>query len=291
MSRVAAHAPEPLLRAALRLGVGRDRLALCLHRAPERRRPGELLPAMALPAATLDRLVEFLVSLRPRDVARWLTISFDDGYEDSARWLLSRASRFPTVEFLFFVCPEKIERRVGYRWDLLEKRRRQGCAIVSPAEVIGAPGDPRWENERPELQGLADEEPFRLAGVEQCRSLQRLPNVDLGNHTNTHLPLANLGPRQVLAEYRRSALDFERLFGTQRHFAIPFGTPGLEYSAKHVTALRRLGDFQIWSTLGIPYRNELRRPGAVLPRLAVDGQLDWKRIAFVIAARALKSRL
>ncbi len=287
-SRLVAWAPGFSLRALLRAATGDERLALCLHRVPIRRRQAEGLPAMALPARALDSLLDLLLSVRPAATDRWLTVSFDDGYDDAARYVLSRAPFYPAVEFLFFVCPEKAERRVGFRWDLDELRARQGL----PAWDWGAGADPARENERPELQGLADLEEFRLADVETCRRIQRLPNAALGNHTNGHLLQSALTPAQAREEYRRSTRDFERLFGAQRHFAIPYGTPGLEFGEEHVRALQEVGDFQIWSTAGRSHPAQERRSGAaVLPRFAVDGTLGWRRTAFVVAARSLKARL
>src|SRR5205085_7432298 len=65
-----------------------------------------------------------------------------------------------------------------------------------------------------------------LAPIEQCREIQRLPNCALGNHTNSH-------QRPVLqedfaAEIEQSRRDFERLFGPQLHFAVPYGVPGVD---------------------------------------------------------------
>jgi hypothetical protein len=82
--------------------------------------------------------------------------------------------------------------------------------------------------------------------------------------------------------------DFERLFGRQRHFAIPFGVPRVDFTAQHVEDLRALGDFRIWSTEPRPFRTDER---AALPRFAVDGTRSWKETAVHIALHALRSRI
>src|SRR5205085_3631972 len=82
-----------------------------------------------------------------------------------------------------------------------------------------------------------------LAPIVLCRAIGRLPNAALGNHTNSH-------QRPVLsddfaAEIGRSRRDFERLFGRQEPFAIPYGVPGEDFSDEHVEGLE---DLVIWST-------------------------------------------
>lgn len=283
-SSAAAESSDRALRAMLRLALGERSLALCLHRIGPRRRPGELLPGLFIEEDKLDRLLEFLLSARPEP--GWLTLSIDDGYEDAARYVLSRGGRFPQVEFLYFVCPEKCERGAGFRWDLLETLQRRGRRFEAPEEFLSTGLDPARENARDDLRAVAALQEYRLASVELCRDLQRLPNVRLGNHTNAHLPQALLEDAEVEAEYRRSTADFERLFGPQEHFAFPFGTPGIEFTAAHLRSVRSLGEFTLWSCEGRPYRAWEREAGLVLPRMVVDGQLDWRATAALIAARS-----
>lgn len=134
-----------------------------------------------------------------------------------------------------------------------------------------------------ELRAEAD-----LAELDLCRAIQRLPNAALGNHTNRH-ERPTLG--RSADDFAESKRDFERLFGPQLHFAIPFGVPGVDFTRRHVEELRALGDFLIWSTEPRPFHARERRSGAVLPRFAVDGTRTWKETAVHIALHALRSRI
>lgn len=269
---------DGVLLKTLRASVGDRRVALCFHRVAARRRPGELQPKLTMAPDQIDRLIAFV-----RDaVQASLLVSFDDGYLDSAEYVLSRAPRFFGVEWLFFVCPQKTEQQAGFRWDLAEKR---GTLLLD------APVDLERENLRAELRELPLDPQFRLAPVELCRELQRLPRVALGNHTNVHHRPSLLDPAQARAEYAGSVRDFERLFGTPKHFAFPYGVPGTDFGAADVALVRSLGDFILWSTEPRPFHPRERRPGAVLPRFAVDGTRTWKETALQIAVHALRTRL
>ena len=87
-------------------------ITLCLHRVSSTHQN-----RMTMLEAELDRFVEGALAHNATST-RWLTLSFDDGYEDAGNYIESRARNFPSVEWLFFVCPEKVEKRAGFRWDL-----------------------------------------------------------------------------------------------------------------------------------------------------------------------------
>jgi peptidoglycan/xylan/chitin deacetylase (PgdA/CDA1 family) len=281
----AALLPEATVDALFRRWVGTQHVALCLHRVHQGpRRPTERLPEMSIPAGELDVFLDRALSTRPQADRPWLTVSFDDGYEDALRYVQARVRRYPQVEWLFFICPQKVEQQAGFRWDLVET----GAA---PPESEEGPVDVGAENERPELRALAQEDRFRLATVERCRELARLPGVSLGNHTNLHHKAVRLSAEQAAAEYESSHRDFERLFGPCAHFAFPFGTPEVEFRAEHVALARRLGRFLLWSTEARTYAPEERVDGAVLPRFAVDGRRSAQELMLWVAARALRYRL
>jgi hypothetical protein len=281
-------ADDRSLARLVRASLGERQVALCFHRVAERRRDGELIPKLTMPPAEIDRLIRFLLEAVGRSDG-WLTVSFDDGYLDSAEYILSRAPRFPEVEWLFFVCPEKTERQVGFRWDLAETRRRSNPGLDEDRIIFG-PVDLSSENLRSELVQLAGEPGFRLADVELCRRIQRLPNAALGNHSNVHQRPALLAFEQYRAEYQASTRDFHRLFGPPAHFAFPFGVPEHDFFAEHVDAVRRLGRFLIWSTEPRPFHARERSQGAVLPRFAVDGTRTWNELAAHIAIHAFRTR-
>jgi len=279
--RALSSADESSLATWVRRSLGGRRVALCFHRVADQRRQGELIPKLTMAAGGIDRLLRFLTA-----AAGPLTVSFDDGYRDSAEYVLSRAPAFPGLEWLFFVCPEKTERGAGFRWDLAETRRE-----AHENSILFAPVDVPSENLRADLLRTAREPRFEMASVELCREIQRLPNAALGNHSNVHHRPALLTPEQFAADCQASTGDFERLFGPQRHFAFPFGVPGVDFGAGHLAILRRLGRFLIWSTEPRPFQGWERTAGAVLPRFAVDGTRSWRETAVHIAAHALLSRI
>jgi len=292
---LAAMTGRALPRPALEVGVGAALaglgVSLCLHRVAERPRATDWQPGLAIAPSTLDDLLELLLSRRPGTSAHWLSLSFDDGYRDAAEYVRTRAARFPSVEFFFFVCPAKVERRAGFRWDLVEQRLIAGTPRAEALELLASPHLNATENTRADLRGLADVPEFAMATPDEVRALAALPNVIVGNHSNLHASPVTLPDAEAAADYRASRDDFERLFGRQRHFAFPFGTPQHHFQRRHVELLRALGDFTVWTTEARPYRLSERRPGAVLPRYPVDGQRSAAELAGWLAARALAYRL
>src|SRR5438105_1037277 len=273
------------LAGIFRRALGHRRLALCFHRIASVRRKGELLPKLTMAASEIDSMIDFLLVAARRD-DRWLTVSFDDGYRESAEYVLARAPRWPEIEWLYFVCRQKAERQVGFRWDLAEMHRRDDPSLDAES-IIFAPVDPAAENLRADLQKLAGRSEFSLADVDTCSRIQRLPNAELGNHTNVHHRPVLLRPDQFRAEMAASARDFTRLFGPAQHFAFPFGLPGVDFHKSHVDAVRELRPVEVWSTEPRPYQRREREEAAVLPRFAIDGTRDWRESVAHIAVRSL----
>lgn len=283
--------PGPALTPLLGRALEGLQVSLCLHRVAPRPRPTDWQRGLSMPADELDTLIELLLSSRPGRSDAWLSVTFDDGYRDAGEYVRTRAARFPQVEFLFFVCPEKAERRVGFRWDLVEERIKAGLPRAEAVALMKAPAELERENERAELAALTTHPDYALCTVAELGALAALPNVTLGNHTSLHLSSQKFPDEVVKADFERSTAAFTRLFGAPKHFAFPFGTPGLHFRERHVAWLRALGDFTLWSTEARPYRPEERTPQAVLPRFPIDGSQDARSHAGVIAAKALQFRL
>lgn len=270
--------PRPALEALLAGALQGLGVSLCMHRIAARPRPTDWQQGLSMPAPELDELIELLLAARP---AR-LSVTFDDGYRDAAGYIRARAPRFPQVDFVFFICPEKTELRAGFRWDLFEQSQRP--------ESMSAPADVANENHRPELRALGELDDYALSTIDELRALATIPNVQLGNHTSLHLSSAKSEDAVVKADFERSTAAFTRLFGAPPHFAFPFGTPRHHFEQRHVDWLRALGPFPIWTTEARPYRMEELGPGAVLPRFPVDGGRDARSLAGWIGARALAFR-
>ncbi len=284
-------APAPLLGLALGYALTGRRLALCLHRVAEKTPMHATHPELFASPATLDALMGLLLSTRRGPHQGWLSLTFDDGYDDAVRYVASRARDFPGVEFLIFVCPEKLERRAGFRWDLAERALERGVPRERVMHQLDAPFALDAENERPELLELGDAAEYRLASLEELTELSHVPNVTLGNHTNVHAPATALALEVAREEYRRSTAHFERLFGPTRHFAFPFGTPGVHFDHRHVALLRELGEVVLWTTQACAYAPAERAPHAVLPRMPIDGRLGADSLAGLIAAHELNHRV
>jgi peptidoglycan/xylan/chitin deacetylase (PgdA/CDA1 family) len=291
VAKVGALLPRRLLKPLVRFTVGENQVALCLHRVSASRRPTDWQPYLTISPDELDALIELLLASRPDDQSRWLTVTFDDGYEDAAEYVASRAERYPSVEFLFFVCPEKTEKQTGFRWDLVEEALRSGKPLSQAATALNGEVDVEKENAREELKRVAQEPSYRLAEAKRLKELQKFENVLLGNHTNCHIKQTELTEEQAKTEYERSKAVFDRLFGEQRHFAFPFGTPNWEFNETHVRLLRGQGDFLLWTTERRPYAPNERGPSAVLPRFPVNGTWNHRAIATWIAARSLIFRV
>ena len=274
--------PAPALKGLLAGALHGLGVSLCLHRIAARPRPSDWQHGLSMPAPELDGLIELLLSSRPGRAKGWLQVTFDDGYCDAARYLRSRAARFPDVEFQFFICPEKAELRAGFRWDLVEATASQ--------DVMGAPASVAVENQRADLRGLCAQDDYALCTIDELEELGSIPNVQLGNHTSLHLSSTKFPDEVVHADFARSTAAFTRLFGAPRDFAFPYGTPRHHFEQRHVEWLRALGRFPIWTTEARPYRLQERQPGAVLPRFPVDGTQDARTLAGWIAARSLDFR-
>jgi hypothetical protein len=264
--------PDAQIWNLFRLATADLSISLCLHHVSRRSRD-----ELTISTAELDAFVAQASAIDRPGNRPWLTISFDDGYEDAWHYIATRAPRFPAVEWLLFVCPAKIERQSGFRWDL----------DVDDEE---SPADTLLENERDDLRSVVRLIDAHLATVAQCRLLQTFDNVQLGNHTNCHFRATSLPPERAALELLQSRADFERIFGRERHFAFPFGGYGTDFDDRHVELLRNTGESIIWSTVARPHIPRHRAPGAVLPRFAVDGRWSASQIAFWIALRSLRAR-
>lgn len=279
--------PTSALKQQLRTALEGRSVALCLHRVRALGSQEEVaLPEMSAKPEDLDALIETL--LEACGGRRGLTVSFDDGYRDSAEYLRTRARRYPEVEWLFFVCPQKVAMRAGFRWDAVEATWRAGDDLDLQRE-LDAPFDLEAENAREDLLAVGADDRYALVDVAECRALASLPNVSLGNHTNLHLRATRVPKPLLEAEYRASAQTFEALFGLAGHFAFPYGTPSIDFDEGAVRLAREAAlGATLWSTDARGFSDAERARGAVLPRFPIDGTWSWRASALRIAHRARK---
>jgi peptidoglycan/xylan/chitin deacetylase (PgdA/CDA1 family) len=287
-TRLGEQLPRPVLKASLGALLEGAALGLCLHRVSEG--PAGASP-LSIPARRLDELLELLLSSRPGEPRGWLTVTFDDGYADAARYVAERAPALPEVAFILFVCPEKVLRRAGFRWDLKERALRAGLSPAEAERLAEPPMTLAGENARPELLALGDAPEYRLVTTEALGQLAGQRNVEVGNHTNLHAVATALPLELVREDYRRSTALLEALLGAPpRHFAFPFGTPGTQLDHRHLEAARALGYARLWSTEARAWRPSELAPGAVLPRCPLDGRSSVEGLAGWLAAKLLNAR-
>jgi hypothetical protein len=270
--------PVPVLRVLLGRVLDGTHVAICLHRVDDGTSGASPMWETVIPADELDQLIGILVASRPSAGAPWLTVCFDDGYADATAYVESRLARFPNVKWLMFVCPEKLKKRAGFRWDL---------EAVSPDDRLGPPFDVRTENDRADLRELGDRADCRLVTIEDCRRVAKLPNVTLGNHTNCHFKQTQISLEDSRYDLENSRREFEELFGSTDHFAFPFGTPQKEFGEEHVRLAKGLGYKHVWSVDRRPYFPEEQ---GVLPRYPIFGTWPATKSALAILLQAAKWR-
>lgn len=272
--------PDRALREFARLSLAGFTVHLCLHRVLFSPRGGSHLRNTEITAVELDRLLTLLGGDAAADTPPAITASFDDGYADAVEYVRTRHSRFPNLNWEFFICPAKTRDRVGFRWDRADT-----------TQVIEEPFSVEQENRRADLSGLADRADCRLATVEQLRELVLLPRVALGNHTNCHFPLAQLDVTNCAREIHESRRDFAQLFGETRMFAFPFGVEGMHFGPEHVEMLTAEGYSRLYSVEPRPIRREAAQCSGVIPRFAVMGTWPSSRTALYISLVALREKV
>ena len=222
-------------------------------------------------------------------------MTFDDGYADSVAYVAASAPAHPGIQWLVFVCPEKLTRRAGFRWDHYELLRRRKEATKSFREFMAQDLDVARENLRPDLHEVGAHEEFRLATVDACLRIALLPNVSLGGHTNAHFNLCLLADDDAQKELRTSTEDFERTFARRlTHFSFPFGNPGEHFGDRHTAYMKYLRNPVMWSTQHRPYELTKERKEVetdVLPRFAFPGTWSGEQMVLWMSLQAIRARL
>ncbi len=281
---MAAALPKKTLRGVLNEATVGLNVALCFHRVLAVPRPFMLQPELAHTAKQLDTFLDIF-----RDVSHRLVMSFDDGYEDARAYIASRAPAHPDVRWLFMVCPAKLEERKGFSWDAF-KRGGQDDPLAF-AKMWEETADRAKEHRREDLAGLADDEEYRLSTIEQVAALADLPNVELGDHTDHHIPTAWMSADDVEAELTASKERFTRLFGPPKHFAFPYGTPDLYVLKRDIEIAKKTHAATTWTVDVQPYAVEDSVHGAVLPRFAWNSlEMTPKAMALYIAIKCAAHR-
>ena len=256
-------------------------VALCLHRVGKTRNLNTALPDLIICEEKLDKLLRNLaVAFELRDQSKpVLTVTFDDGYFDAYNFIFSRAKQYPQFNWIFFICPQKLLKRAGFRWDLYA-RTFNGEDLDN---FCFNNQNIKTENDRSDLKEVCASDIFSLASVADCRALIENPNVFLGNHTNCHFRTSCLSCDEARLEISESFADFAMLFGNCDHFAFPIGTPVKDFSKRDVDLVREVFTGKIWSLeQNISSRSHDGTWGT-FPRIGINGRLSLRAILFKIA--------
>ena len=220
----------------------------CLGHVPQEHDPSRLVVTPARFRAQVRALLgrgyefgtvsQFAERLRRSGPPRGLcALTFDDGSVDNATLLPQLLSEL-SVPATLFVCPGLLGRPHPY---------------------------------------LAPEAGLRLMSQDELRAVSRLPQVEIGSHTNEHMDLDSASAEKAHRELASSKEALEELVGTSvSSFAYPF----CRYSPACPAAAERAGYTCAVTCEGrggwLPY--ELRREGVA----AWDG-----RLTFAIKSRGL----
>jgi hypothetical protein len=269
--------PERALRQLVKTRIADFEVNLCLHRVSQSTCTGGSPSDTVIGDTELDTLLKLLGCDTPSCGPPKVTASFDDGYADAVEYVQSHHARFPSVNWIFFVCPAKTRDRVGFRWDL-----KEGEGANEPPLSIDD------ENCRHDLRQLGDDARCNLATIEQLRLISNLPRVRLGNHTNCHFALSSFDRSTCQRELRKSRHDFEEMFGATDLFAFPFGVRHLHFGPEHVDLVAAEGYHAIYSVEPRPARLSQGGPAEVVPRFAVMGSWPATKVALYIALVAAR---
>jgi hypothetical protein len=259
------------------MGLDGAELYLCLHRVGYSS-SREVVETSITPEK-LDALLELLTGGSFVSRAKRIVASFDDGYADAVDYVLSRYERFPTVDWMFFVCPAKTRDRVGFRWD-----------AADPDAEKSMPLSVEQENRRASLKALGDAPSHRLATVEELKRVASLPRVTLGNHTNCHFALSMIPIEEARREFAQSKSDFDAIFGPSEHFAFPHGVPGKHFNSEHEELAFSCGYRYLYTTMPRPVRHLRGSRGQQISRFAVFGTWPVKKVALLIALISIRER-
>ncbi len=282
--------PESMLGFVYKLLVGKESISLCLHRVTRQRSKFNPYPPTTIEESKLDKIIEHSLPIHKK-TGSYFTLSFDDGYKDALEYYLKNKQQYSGAEWQFYICPIKSKVRSGFTWDFYEKSCEEGALHEDFSHFlkkIQAMNDNQRESL---LKDLGNDSRFLLAQPYEWKQISQDQNVILGNHSNFHLSFADLNEKNMLHEIEESIRDFNDLFGETQHFAFPYGTPYIRFTKRNVQALREKSNYIIWSTAEYSYQKKERSLGNVMPRIVVDGTLEWQEVFMYIAVRSTITRV
>ena len=191
-----------------------------------------------------------------------LCITFDDGYQDNARWALPvlQEHKIPAT---FFVTTGYMN--TGMMWNdriiaairawpaptmdlreyglgVLELSGSRAAAVASllpSAKYLPVEERERVSNALFRASGAA---PTRvMMSAKEIRSLHDA-GMEIGGHTETHPILTAIPDAEAEAQIARNKQALEDILGvTMNSFAYPNGQPGVDFDRRHIAMARRCG--------------------------------------------------
>lgn len=181
------------------------------------KREGKILP-IVFHAATANEVSKTLSWLKKAGILSQVEITFDDGWKELKPTI--KVLQDFKVEATVFIAPgQTIKGRI---WtDGIDIKTRQRLY-------------PLTENERDlELKKLGVDTRRRILNEDEIRSIAKLHNIQIGNHTWSHLSATSLPEDEVVAEIRRAQEVLSEWCGYEpKRLAWPFGRGNAQLDLK-----------------------------------------------------------
>jgi peptidoglycan/xylan/chitin deacetylase (PgdA/CDA1 family) len=235
----------------------------------------EAIRRLATPV-TLDRIRESLAGARPLP-PRAVHLSFDDGYRSvltHALPLLDRAG----VPASVFVCRKASETQTLFWFDAMA--RHLGDARVVALCDSGGADWPVVLSDWSVPAGVGDV--LAPLSPEEVAELAAHDLVEVGSHTDAHLPLARLAPDRQRQEIGRAIEAIETWTGRRpRAFAYPIGRPNVDFDDRTVALVADAGvDLAFTTAAG---RCSRAHAALAQPRFVMVDGVDGAELAWRLA--------
>jgi len=209
---------------------------------------------------------------------RAVHITFDDGYRSVATRALPLLEAID-VPASVFICTRPVATGTHFWYDAMS--RAEGDLAVVARRDQGACDWNRvvesWSPPAPQDDELAP------LSIDEVRQLSAHPLIEIGSHTATHPPLAQLGPAAQRREIAEAMSSLEQWTGVRpRAFAYPIGRRGRDYDARTVAILRTEGVALAFTTE--PAWASARAPALEQPRFMMVDGWDAAELAYRLAS-------
>lgn len=208
---------------------------------------------------------------------RAVHFTFDDGY----RSVLSRA--LPLLERAdvpasVFVCASPSRNRTAFWYDAMARARGDEAVVA-----LRDGGTADWTAVVQQwCPAVPSDDELATLTADEVAALGKHPLVEIGSHTSTHPPLAQIPPERQRAEILAGIEGVAEWTGTPpRAFAYPIGRPGRDYTARTLRLLADAGVAAGFTTA--PGWCSTARPPLEQPRFVMVDGLDGAELAYRLA--------